>query len=167
MISRNKNTKLVDLKVYAILLETDETSFLTLQSGFGLEDAIIKAKIEFIDVQTNVVNIEFAERQLATLKVGLFTMKDFSELKVNTGDGIETDRTKKRIMDAIKETKNQKPIVINDETRRRKLKMKKPISKSNLLMMEIVKNKDIKLLDKNVNNFTKAEIEYLKDKINK
>jgi len=168
MISRNKNTKLVELQVYAILLETDETSFITLHSGFSLEDAIIKAKIEFLNVQTNIVNEEFAQKQLSTLKVGLFTMKDFSELKEDRNYKTEGyDDTKERLKNALEKAKNLKPIIINDETRRRKMKMKKPISKSNLLMMKIIKNKDLKLLDMHKRDFTKAEIQYLKDKINK
>jgi len=167
MISRNKNTKLVELQVYAILLETDETSFITLHSGFSLEDAIIKAKIEFLNVQTNIVNEEFAQKQLSTLKVGLFTMKDFSELKEDVYQERKSDVTNKKIISAIEKTKNLKPIIINDETRKRKMKMKKPISKSNLLMMKIIKNKDLKLLDMHKRDFTKAEIQYLKDKINK
>jgi len=33
--------------------------------------------------------------------------------------------------------------------------------------MKIIKNKDLKLLDMHKRDFTKAEIQYLKDKINK
>lgn len=165
-----------NLKVYSILLELRDTMFLSTQVAPSLEEAFSQARLEF-----QTTNPIFAlNESLNGIKIGLFLVKTGDELieehKTFRARRIAYDEDQKdRLVKLFKKEKLTPPPQIFpkleplEKMNNGKIDLKEmeaTIKKEkNLLMKEIIKNKDMELLEKNKSVLSSAEIKYIEGQI--
>lgn len=175
---QNKEQRVIEPKVFGLLLENQATVFLSVQYAYSLEEAFLLAKLEFEKqnpMRRGVVN------PLMGAKIGLFSIKTVQEL-LNSPS--LNDLVDPKIMDEIgkiQEAANKtrdlpvpedlspditKPIseIFGGQAKKNKDKTSE-ISEKNSIMQKIVESKDKELFEKNKKLFSKAERSYLKERI--
>ena len=141
--------KIVEPKIYGLLLESPETVFLSVQCAYSLEDAIVLAKLEF--EKQNSVKLGGILNPLIGAKVGLYAIKTVKEL-LEKNDPVEK----------VKDLEVTPSVAPNEKTGAEKIKLLLTEKEKNLLMKEIVVKKDMELFKKNHKMFSNTEIKYLK-----
>lgn len=174
-------TKLIEKKVITLLLESNKSFFLSVQYAFSLEEAFIMAKMEF--EKLNIVNR--GANSLEGAKIGLFAIKSIKDLTEEDGEFVNIDNSIQRVaeevsrigesnegdlFDILSNVKDGIFISKNKEFQpkfppKKETKKIDPNQEKNILMKEIIKNKDRELLEKNKDLFTQGEIQYLEHKI--
>src|SRR3990167_7004381 len=160
--------KTIEPKVYGLILESRETVFLSVQFAYSLEEAFILAKLEFEKLNPNRRGIN---NPLIRSKIGLFTIKTIDELTspenmLNNTENIEKTEARK-VLEGISELMSAQgaPSVTEEPIKKEESIPPAPVSKKiekNILMQQIIKNKDIGMFEKNKRLFTGPEKAYLK-----
>lgn len=141
-------------KFYALVLETPNSNFLSIQYAENLEDAFDKAREEFL---YNNKGSKFG-----IFKIGLFVVKTLHEL---TGSRIDEVPTKQKLSDDIKAHITKKMVPEKPHNwEHEQVKEEKPKTVNDLIK-EVIKNPE--LLEKNKKTFTRAELKYIKEQIKK
>ena len=146
----SKDKRVFEKKFFAIFLEMERSSYLSVQYAYNLEEAFNLAKIEYGNIKHAPATHNLAA-ELATARVGLFTAKTFAEL----------NDPKKHILAPIKKDKPLPPPlppIPRIPTQR---------EKKNETMATIISLGDTKLLGIMKGEFTEAEIKYIKSEIKK
>jgi len=172
---KNNEERLVQPKVYTLLIESDKNFFLSVQYTYSLEEAFYLARLEFASQNPKRNGLP---NTLDGAKINLFSIKTVEALneglaKIPTGgdnqvfkikedpaddpiDDILNFFDKMSPKDLIKGQK--KDVGVDGDTG--------PVDKSKLskndLMKQIIDNKDIGLFNKNKHLFTSAEKKYIK-----
>lgn len=147
-----RNVRTIEPKVFALLIETRETTFLSLQYTYSLEEAFALAKLEFESQE----NINLPPGSLLGAKIGLFAIKP---LKVLTADPdllkkkIEVIKGMKKITETLIENITSAVEVVRPESPETTIK--------NDLMNKIVKNKDRALYEEKKSTFNEFECAYI------
>ena len=144
------NERVVEPKVYGMLLESRETNFLSIQYAHSLEEAYVLAKIEF---ETILPERKGFNNPLIGSKIGLFSVKTIKELTTQPN---QLDMLLRKQEMTKREKPNHNLITASEEVKT------DPLSQKNVLMQEIIKNKDIEKLRKNKDVFTKSERDYIR-----
>lgn len=135
-------------KIYSLVLESRSQVFLSTQMAESLEEAFDLARIEY-----TLLNPPNGPNPMDGAKIWLFTIKTISELLKIKKD--EVKGLSKRIINNNKEEIKEEESIPNI-----------PLNK-NKLILQIIKNKDKELLKKNKKLFTKNEIKYINEMLNK
>ena len=142
-IPNNNVKKLIEPKVYGLILESPETVFLSVQCAYSLEEAFMLAKLEF--EKQNSIGQGYMN-PLIGAKIGLFTVKTFGELNA-VSSLLKTSSVEHMMVEIV----FPKPTLTEKE--------------KNLLMREIIAKKDRALFQKNLRVFNQTEIKYLEDQL--
>jgi hypothetical protein len=163
-----KNVKIVEPRIYALLLEAPEIVTLTLQTAYSLEEAFMLAKEEFEENNPHLIIGTMSP--LSGSKINLFTSKSLKEILLSK-------KNKKVKIKSVNITDLFSPLqnlshrhmgyTIPEEKVAEKTKGLKEKENKNFLMKEIIKTKDKKKLNRNKNKFNKEEIKYLREHIEK
>lgn len=175
-------TKLIEKKVYGMLIESSKTLYLSVQSAYSLEEAFYLAKLEFEKISPKQRGVN----DILDAKIGLFSMKTFVELENSpdikiapTGDL----QTLKR--NPIEEELDEMEKIMgsfgnNDFDRGRKKRTLpiqattppdlkdfevKPEQEKNELMSKIIKTNDRELFLINIGKFTADEVKYIEERL--
>jgi hypothetical protein len=143
------------LKVYALLVEAREVSFLSVQYAASLEEALVLAKREF--EKSNPIRSGI-NNPLIGSKIGLFTIKDVDELVMERESYFEDLKTSKQA--------KEKGDWYEKEVSSVKKAEKVELTKSEL-MREIINKKDFALFELKKKTFTVAERKYIQTHLNK
>jgi hypothetical protein len=174
----NQGEKTISKKIYALLLESSKTYFLSVQSAYSLEDAFLLAKIEFAKLNP----LSKGENSLEGAKIGLFSIKTVEELNSQNSDKITSVDSAIQTQEETSSGRTVKIGQVDPEDflkileegflpKTRKSDIKKIIpktppeeeskTKKNKLMLEIIKSKDKRILEMNKELFTPEEIKYI------
>lgn len=135
-----------NIKIYSLIIEGKEYTFLSTQLARSLEEAFAFAKNDFIRKNPNL------EERMLGAKIGLFEIKELSELFFESG--------------FAKENIFQKVKADNKEGEKLETKNKdNPNDQKNKFLKFIIDSKSTEILNKNKNLFTDNEIKYVQDKI--
>ena len=160
-------------KVYGMLLESSKTIFLSVQSANSLEEALMYAKQEFLQMNPGAKG----QHTLEGSKVSMFSIKSLEELSVTKELPKVTALTavtpKAPGFDDIFDEMNDlfdtaEKMGLGAERKERKNSIPKiptPEDNKNALMHLIIKSKDESLLDEHRKSFTEAEIKYIEERI--
>jgi hypothetical protein len=155
MISNLKRT--IEPKVYALLLKSPETIFLSIQYTYSLEEAFVLAKLEFEKqnpARTGWLN------PLMGAEIGLFTIKTVREL-TSTLRPPQNDTV-------MRKPEAPAPAAVNptqEPPEVQKIKLLLTQKEKNSLMKEIIDTKDLDKFQKNKQIFSDVEIKYIKGKL--
>ena len=171
-----KNSKTIEARVYAILIESSKNFFLSVQYAYSLEEAFLLAKMEFIDQN---IKIGKPNTVLEGAKIGLFSIRTINDLlgdldripkmegnsiypiKEESPKELKLDKlmTEEEIEDLLDSLTEDDMLADIREKKIPKIKkglpeIKKPVLISgedfkNNLMKEIIAKKDLKLYEKN------------------
>jgi hypothetical protein len=149
--------------VYAVIIEAGDATFLSLQLASSLEEAFAMARMEFARSTTMVSKGNTPLRAITGAKIGLFTIKSFSEL---TREATEFREVNKRVMaPEAAETPMQEPVLPSlqpAETKQESPTVETEQQKKNALMKKILNTNDVKMFLENKKQFTKNEKAYIK-----
>lgn len=159
-----KQNKVAEPKVYALMLEYPDSNYLSVQCAYSLEEAFVLSKIEFEEIQRNVLAGTNKVLTLVSPKLGLFSSKTLNEIN-NAPELIDILKQSGE----LREIKPITPLIEKVvEPVKDKIEIKKdPIKIKNTLMKKIIKSKDLNLLKENKDNLTKSEVLFIKDEIKK
>ena len=135
----------INKKIYSLIIEGVNYTFLSIQLAGSLEEAFILAQKEFINK-----NPDSVEKMIGA-KIGLFEIKEIPELFFGPN-----------VNNMIKSLENNKQTILSRQKILQPNRKINEISEKNKLMQSIVNNDD---LEKNKNLFNESEFKYLKDKI--
>lgn len=163
MMNQNK-VKKVEKKVYSLVVELADISFLSMQCAESLEEAFVLAKLEF--EQQNLVQKDIP----FNAKIGLFVVKTVNELinAPDLQDIIDTkQQTEKKVSDAFKilNAQSKTELFETNSKKTKKTEINKKDSSKNILMKLIIDTKDEITFEKNKSLFTVAERKYLKKQL--
>ena len=187
MTPRIEITKKEPKKVYALLLESPSTTFLSVQYARSLEEAFALAKLEFEQQHLGMVGLD---NPLMGSKIVLFAIKEVKELTMspNLLEKAQHDAKvmeeeayqrveKERERDVEKFVKDYNPK--DFEQPAGKTGMLKALTSTGFkyipldgkeakktkseLMVEIIRNKDVEAFKKNRGLFTPAERKYIQE----
>ena len=159
--------KTIVKKIYALMIEFANTSFLSVHYTYSLEDAFKMAKIEFWKQNPKYLTSVLTESMLGA-RIGLFSIKTLKELS-------ETQEILPKVVDNNHE---KLPQIFDSFTEKAKIDGMKTISvietdskkleleianKKNKIMREIIKNKDRLYFESNKTMFTSAECKYIEE----
>ena len=163
-----------NLKIYSLLLEIRDSTFLSVQMAPSMEEAFAQAKLEF-----QMIHPSFGiNESMSGIKIGLFLFKTEKELIEEHEDFIqkrkEFDKMQKEEWGEIlfgehrkAPAKKHKPVMSLDK----EVKVKIPDTEEtlkkqkNLLMKEIIENKDFQLFEMNKKVLSNSEIKYIEARI--
>lgn len=154
--------KRIKPKVFALLIEFMESSFLSIQYAYSLEEAFLMAKLEF-----EKENSKLGLAPLSSLlgaKVGLFVIKRFDDL-VYEKPKIPRLPDLREVKKAFDEFSTPVMPVLPIPNNKSIVEKKPSLTAKNTLMKEIVEKKDFEKFNQNKNLFTKAERKYIEEKI--
>ena len=151
-----KNKKIIEQVVYSLLLEYPESSFLSIQYAYSLEEAIYKAKEEYYRVQKNILGNSF--RETYAPKLSLFTSRSLKEI---VGDSETTDKIFEHYKKLQERKKEKAKVNKNSQIKSDKVRSKN----NNALMKEIIDKRDSKLLQENIKKLSKNEVLYIKSRL--
>ena len=155
-----KENKLIEPKVYALLLEYPESSFLSIQPAYSLEDAFVLAKLEYEELRLGNLELRMEERK-ALPKLSLFTARTLKELS-SVPDLLGLQKSLKKSEDNL--IRRQKLFEVESQVATPKVnENKKEMSENNILMKKIIDNKDKNLFVQNKKKFSVAEIKYIQE----
>lgn len=166
MANKDIQEKTTERRVYGLILESQETVFLSIQFTYSLEEAFLLAKLEFEKLNPHRRG---ENNPLVGAKIGLFTVKTLSELtsqkRLAALENITPDEARK-MLDGISalmsaEEKNPTPNEVLDTPQEKTIELH-PRKKKNHLMQQIIKDKDETMFKKHKDLFSKAEKSYLK-----
>lgn len=149
-------------KVYAMMLESENVNFLSLQYAKSLEEAFMQARIEYSKLNGG--------DSLAGAKIGLFTIKTVKDL---TSESMDFNKMRQGAPTAAQHVgtppvvPKRPPGVGVTQVIKIQLPKKKTKLTKNELMKKIVEAKDHDLFNKNIRKFTKEEREYLRSQLDK
>ena len=155
-------------KVYALLVEFGETSFLSVQLATCLEDAFVMAKFEFEKQNLSKLGIG---SPLIGAKIGLFTIKTVKELTENDiKKSIQEMRSKldiekKSLEKAFDEFAKRDTIMQPVKDLPIKKESESPAEEKNRLMKQIIDKKDKNLFEISKSLFSKNECRYIEEHI--
>lgn len=178
-------TKLVEKKVFGMLIESSKTLFLSIQAAYSLEEAFFLAKLEFEKISPSKRGLN----DIVDAKISLFSSKTLTELdntpetkdmtfgdlqpiKVNTRED-EMEEVE-RLMRAFEGEPSGR---MNRQNRKSERKIPDapvvPVEKreltaeeaKNALMNLIIKSKDASLLDEHRKSFSASEIKYIEERL--
>ena len=147
--------KKIEPKFFALIVEYVETTFLSIQYAYTLEEAFTMAKIEFSKISRSA---RLPKPIPIDAKIGLFTSKTLEELSDN----------RPTIDEIIKEASYPSPETIEklrkiEENPKHNMAVNLPqMSEKNTLMQAIISSNDPKMLEDNAEQFTKFELKFLK-----
>lgn len=161
----------VNKKIYSLLVEGRDYTFLSVQLAESLEEAFILAKKEFFKKSPG------SEESMLGARIGLFEIKEIPELffgqdiqqAINSSDI-------RQVVSAIDELKKGE-VQKNGELRNQDIKKKLDVKPSEGMTQEmrsleknkfikfLIDNKNTEILEKNKNLFTENEIKYIQEKI--
>lgn len=144
-----RNVRTIEPKVFALLIESRETTFLSVQYAYSLEEAYAMAKIEFESQE----NLPLPPGVTQGSKISLFAIKP---LKVLIADA---DLLKKK-MEVIKGMNKLAETLMENVTGVNKAENPETIAKNDL-MNKIIKGKDRALYEEKKATFSECEREYL------
>lgn len=168
--------RIVMKKVYALMLKSERTYFLSVQAAYSLEEAFDLAKREFVDMNP----VRRGNNSLEGAEIGLFAIKTLDELSKMP------DPTFKQENSQIQAESRKEPKLgsmldfFEDEFEKRGTKYEsivpaKPKEKKmveidakdakNMIMKEIVDKKDRELFEQNRGMFSAAECAYLEKRL--
>jgi len=162
-------------KVYSLILEGQNTIFLSIQYAYTLEEAFLKAKQEFLKQNSSSKG---AEEVLGGAKINLFTIKSLEELVQGTDfPNKKKDASSVVIQRNIGNLEEELATVALKKLNNI-LMSKPPIGKvlgaiknermdKNQMMQMILDTKDKKLFEKNKGLFSVSEQKYLKARLKK
>jgi len=155
------NQILVQRKIYGIMLEARDVAFLSIQTAFSLEEAYIAAKFEFEKQNPNKKGIH---NPLNGSKIGLFTVKPLSELMGPNDMEVINHIAEEEAMKKIETPKEEEIIKAFEETADKKVEVKPTLEEEkNILMKQIIDNKDVKMFNKVKRFFSKTERAFIRD----
>lgn len=145
-------SKLIEAKVYAILMETSKISYLSAQMAHSLEEAASKATKEFYKINKQLIN----EESSPEIKIGMYTIRTIEEL--------ETGKLKL----AVKEDSKEFDSLLNEfkevlDEPKKEPRVETAVEKKNRLMKTIIDTRDKFMLEANKENLTKEEYKYLRE----
>ena len=172
-------TKLVEKKVFGMLIESSKTLYLSVQAAYSLEEAFFLAKLEFERIGPKKRGFN----DIVDAKISLFSVKSFTELentpdtqamtpedsqiiKVNTMEDEMAEM--ERLMRSFGGESNgiRKPLNKNSLVKPIEQKVEPtPEDNKNALMHLIIKSKDSSLLEEHRNAFTESEIKYIEERL--
>jgi hypothetical protein len=179
-------TKLVEKKVFGMLIESSKTLFLSIQAAYSLEEAFFLAKLEFEKISPNKRGLN----DIVDAKISLFSSKtlteldntpetkdmtfgDFQPIKVNTAE--DEMKEMERLMRSFEgEPPSRMMKIENRKSERKTLDIPVvPVEKApptpaeikNELMLLIIKTKDVALLEENRKSFSTSEIKYIEERL--
>lgn len=158
--------KIVEPKVYGLIIEFGDTIFLSIQYAYSLEDAFIMAKLEFDRQNPKRPGVG---NPLLGAKIGLFSIKTLKDLMTDPKLIQKKTEDKKkeiaRIFDSFAEAiKPKTPIAISSPEKPEEVKAIL-LAEKNKLMKEIIKNKDRVMFEKSKELLTEAERRYIEEHI--
>jgi hypothetical protein len=165
--------RLVPLKVFAMLIESNKNIFISVQFAYSLEDAFFLAKVEF-EKQNNPLGnkplIEGAKISLFSVK-GIDQMVSESEQRIDVGVNSTLsvqENKKKETPPGIIEDMDEVLGMVDDLLKSSEVEISKitmPKLDKNSLMKEIIDKKDIGLFNKNKHLFSIGERKYIKERL--
>lgn len=157
-----KNKKTVSKKVYGLLLEMQNTIFLSVQYAYSLEEATTRAKREYI---TQVKKGQQPPGSLYGARISLFVFKELEDLVFEEPEPIEVaDTTSSFPLDEGINLTPSIPMPVIKAPEELKVLPTEDVDK-NVLMTEIIKNKDVEKFEKNKKLFTTSERKYLREQL--
>jgi len=151
-----KNKKLIEQAVYSLLLEYPESSFLSIQYAYSLEEAMYQAKEEYCELQKKILGNSF--RETYAPKLSLFASKSL--------DGLVNDsEMRDKMFEHYNKMQKAKKVIKKDDIKKRIKSDKVGLKNNNDLMKEIIEKKDLELLKKNIKVLSDSETLYIKSKI--
>jgi hypothetical protein len=156
----NNFKKQIEPKVYALLLKSPETIFLSVQYAYSLEEAFVLSKLEF--EKHNPTRTGFSN-PLMGAEIGLFTIKTIREL-METNRPPLTNTTKKVenvIPSPVATAMGPEPAEV------KKIKLLPTQAEKNILMKEIIDKKDLKKFRENKDVFSEVEVKYIRGELRK
>ena len=156
--------KTIVKKIYALMIEFANTSFLSVHYTYSLEDAFKMAKIEFWKQNPKLLTSVFTDSMLGA-RIGLFSIKTVAEL-TKTQEILpqipENNHEKiSQVFDSF--PKEIKPGEIKQNSVVETGLKKVIIDKKNEVMKEIIKNKDRMMFESVKTSFTEAERKYIEE----
>jgi len=156
--------KTIVKKIYALMIEFSNTSFLSVHYTYSLEDAFKMAKIEFWKQNPKPLTSVFTDSMLGA-RIGLFSIKTVAEL-TKTQEILpqipENNHEKiSQVFDSF--LKEIKPGEIKQNSVVETGLKKVIIDKKNEVMKEIIKNKDRMMFESVKTSFTEAERKYIEE----
>ena len=153
-------------KVYGLLIEFEGTIFLSIQYAYSLEDAYIMAKLEFNKQNPDKL---LTGNSLLGAKIGLFAIKELKVLTANPKlvpiKAEDKIKDLAKIFDSFAETiKPVDQLAIPSPEKPEEVKVA-PTSIKNDLMKAIIKNKDRVMFEESKKLLTKAEQQYIEERI--
>ena len=136
-------------QVYGLLLEFPNTSFLSVQCAYSLEEATMLAKIEFQKTETPSPN----PQPVGVARINLFAIKTFEELNMELPDKLPF----------FNPIVPEKPV--SKQKRSEKAELKGINSIKNILMKTIIERKGKITFKKYKETFTQAEQQFIKKHI--
>ncbi len=156
--------KTIVKKIYALMIEFSNTSFLSVHYTYSLEDAFKMAKIEFWKQNPKLLTSVLTDSMLGA-RIGLFSIKTVAEL-TKTQEILpqipENNHEKiSQVFDSF--LKEIKPGEIKQNSVVETGLKKVIIDKKNEVMKEIIKNKDRMMFESVKTSFTEAERKYIEE----
>jgi len=165
------NPKNVNLKMYALQIESERSLFLSVQQAVSLEEAFALAKFEF--------EKQNPQLPLQNFKIGLFSIKSNRELTAMRNVFFDKVHEKKSAIEDLQAVADIFKVFSSMEVEdisplgkkfERALKKEPEIldntpKDKNALMSTIIQNKDKSLFKKNKKLFTKSEVKYIEARI--
>lgn len=157
-------------KVYAVIVESNDVTFLSLQYAESLEEAFTLARIEFARTTTMVSKGSIPPKSLVGAKIGLFTIKGFEELKRETTEFRHVHSgAKQKFLEGLSEPEKAQTAAAEEGESPKKAQKSALTAeqRKNELMTKIIKNKNVKLYEENKKCFTAHEADYIQAQLKK
>src|ERR1035437_3459568 len=151
--------KTIVKKIYALMIEFANTSFLSVHYTYSLEDAFKMAKIEFWKQNPKYLTSFLTDSMLGA-RIGLFSIKTVGELEKT-----------QEILPKLPENNHEKISQVFDSFAKEAKKddaknvpvMETESEKRSRLMREIIENKDRSMFESIKGLFTVAERKYIEE----
>lgn len=158
-------------KIYALIIESGEVTFLSVQCASSLEEAFTLARMEYARM-TMVTKGNEQPKSLTGAKIGLFTIKEFDDIKREVAEFRKVRvNIKKKFQEVAQQEAAEPPKVVDKpaivKPSKKTPKKENAGQKKNNLMKKIIKDKNLRLFQKNKSEFTGAEIEYIQAQLKK
>lgn len=159
--------KTIKPKIYSLLLESRDTTVLSMQKAYSLEEAFMLAKLEFENqnpAQVGILN------PLIGAKIGLFTIKSIDDL-LSDKPALDISKPNDELEAALLNLKNiPKRLAVTSPVNETPVPIKKtpkptPAEQKNLLMRMIIENNNRSLFENNLKMFSKSEKAYINSKL--
>jgi hypothetical protein len=148
-------------KIYSLVLENKDTSFLSIQVSHSLEEAYLLAKLEFEKLNINKPRFH---GKMEGAKIGMFTTRLLEEIVMidnalhGINGSIEIEEEHLKEMEEIIKSIETDKVVEKPPT---KEQVKNPVTEKNQLMKQVIESKDIEIFNKFKGRFSRAEREYI------